>query len=88
MINKNNPDCYYSLSLPINRLGDGKVALVINRLNECLSDYIIDNSNNGHFILVCMDYRYWRVCTKFIKIRRSMDSSVSTKIVIGSSLEN
>ena len=37
-IKENNPNCHVVLSSPINRLGDGKAALIIKRLNSLLSE--------------------------------------------------
>ena len=51
VIKENNPNCHVVLSLPIDRLDEGKAALTIKRLNSLLSKSsldIIDNSNIGH----------------------------------------
>ena len=37
-IKENNLNCHVVLSSPINRLGDGKAALIIKRLNSLLSE--------------------------------------------------
>ena len=53
-IKENNPNCHVVMSSPIGRFDDGKVVLIIKRLNSLLSESslgISHNSNVGHSFL-------------------------------------
>ena len=75
------------MSLPIDRLDDGKAALTIKRLNSLLSESlldIIDNSNIGHSFLGIHGlhlngHDVGKLALNFVKRTRSILNSGSAK---------